>query len=52
VLTAAPNVTLVEIAGTGHFALNHKPDEIAAIVLQAVENAQAQGGEAAAAPAR
>ena len=38
-LTAAPNVTLVEIADTGHFALNQKPDEIAAIVLQAVTNA-------------
>ena len=25
-LTAAPNVTLVEIADTGHFALNQKPD--------------------------
>jgi pimeloyl-ACP methyl ester carboxylesterase len=36
-LTAAPNVTLIEIADTGHFALNQKPDEIAAIVLQAVE---------------
>ena len=40
-LTAAPNVTLVEIAGTGHFALNQKPDQIAAIVLQAVSNAEA-----------
>jgi pimeloyl-ACP methyl ester carboxylesterase len=39
-LTAAPNVTLVEIADTGHFALNQKPDEIAAIVLQAVESAK------------
>jgi pimeloyl-ACP methyl ester carboxylesterase len=45
-LTGAPNVTLVEIADTGHFALNHKPNEIAAIVLQAVKNAQAQSGEA------
>jgi pimeloyl-ACP methyl ester carboxylesterase len=42
-LTAATNVTLVEIAGTGHFALNHKPDEIAAIVLQAVKDAPPQG---------
>jgi len=41
-LTAATNVTLVEIAGTGHFALNHRPDEIAAIVLQAVKDAPAQ----------
>jgi pimeloyl-ACP methyl ester carboxylesterase len=40
-LTAAPNVTLVEIADTGHFALNNKPDQIAAIVLQAVNNAEA-----------
>ena len=40
-LTAAPNVTLVEIADTGHFALNQKPDQIAAIVLQAVSNAEA-----------
>ena len=30
---------LVEIADTGHFALNQKPDEIAAIVLQAVTSA-------------
>lgn len=40
-LTAAPNVTLVEIADTGHFALNQKPDQIAAIVLEAVKNAEA-----------
>ena len=39
VLAAAPHVTLVEIADTGHFALNQKPDEIAAIVLQAVASA-------------
>ena len=38
-LSAAPNVTLVEIADTGHFALNHKPDQIAAIVLEAVNSA-------------
>jgi pimeloyl-ACP methyl ester carboxylesterase len=38
-LTAAPNVTLVEVADTGHFALNQKPDQIAAIVLQAVNAA-------------
>jgi pimeloyl-ACP methyl ester carboxylesterase len=38
-LTAAPHVTLVEIADTAHFALNQKPDEIAAIVLQAVTKA-------------
>jgi pimeloyl-ACP methyl ester carboxylesterase len=41
VLEAASNVTLVEIAGTGHFALNHKPGEVAAIVLQAVQRASA-----------
>jgi pimeloyl-ACP methyl ester carboxylesterase len=39
VLAAAPLVTLVEIADTGHFALNQKPDEIAAIVLQAITSA-------------
>jgi pimeloyl-ACP methyl ester carboxylesterase len=39
-LAAAPNVTLIEIAGTGHFALNQKPDQIAAVVLAAVENAE------------
>ena len=39
-LSAAPNVTLVEIADTGHFALNNKPDQIADIVLQAVESAE------------
>jgi pimeloyl-ACP methyl ester carboxylesterase len=39
-LTGAPNVTLVEIADTGHFALNTKPDQIADIVLQAVESAE------------
>jgi pimeloyl-ACP methyl ester carboxylesterase len=33
-LTAAPNVTLVEIAGTGHFALNTNPDQVADIVLR------------------
>ena len=38
-LAAAPHVTLIEIADTGHFALNLKPDEIAAIVLQAVTSA-------------
>jgi pimeloyl-ACP methyl ester carboxylesterase len=36
-LITAPNVTLVEIADTGHFALNHRPDEIATIVLEAVK---------------
>ena len=40
VLTRAPNVTLVEIADTGHFALNAKPDEIAEIVLEAVTSAE------------
>ena len=38
---AAPNVTLVEIADTSHFALNDKPDQIAAIVLEAVSSAEA-----------
>ena len=38
-LAAASHVTLIEIADTGHFALNQKPDEIAAIVLQAVTSA-------------
>ena len=38
-LAAASHVTLIEIADTGHFALNQKPDEIAAIVLQAVSSA-------------
>jgi pimeloyl-ACP methyl ester carboxylesterase len=41
-LTAASNVTLVEIADTGHFGLNNKPDQIAAIVLQAVKNARSE----------
>jgi pimeloyl-ACP methyl ester carboxylesterase len=36
-LTAAPNVTLVEIADTGHFALVDKPDQVAAMVLQVVK---------------
>jgi pimeloyl-ACP methyl ester carboxylesterase len=40
-LTGAPNVTLVEIADTGHFALNQKPDQVAAIVLEAAKNAGA-----------
>jgi pimeloyl-ACP methyl ester carboxylesterase len=39
VLAGASHVTLIEIADTGHFALNQKPDEIAAIVLQAVSSA-------------
>jgi pimeloyl-ACP methyl ester carboxylesterase len=39
-LTAAPNVTLVEIADTGHFALNNKPDQIADIVLQAAKTTE------------
>ena len=39
VLKATPLVTLIEIAGAGHFALNQKPDEIAAIVLRAVTHA-------------
>ena len=34
-------MTLVEIADTGHFALNQKPDEVAAIVLEAAKNAEA-----------
>ena len=39
VLAGASHVTLIEVADTGHFALNQKPDEIAAIVLQAVSSA-------------
>ena len=39
VLAGASHVTLIEIADTGHFALNQKPDEIAAIVFQAVSSA-------------
>ena len=35
-LEAAPGIRLVEIADTGHFTLNQKPDEIADLVLQAV----------------
>ena len=42
-LTAATDVTLVEIAGARHFALNTTPDEIAAIVLEAVRHARPQG---------
>ncbi len=36
VLGAAPHVTLVEIADAGHFTLNQKPSEVAALVLAAV----------------
>ncbi len=35
-LDAAPHVSLVEIADAGHFTLNQKPAEIAALVLGAV----------------
>jgi len=35
-LDAAPQVTLVEIPAAGHFTLNQKPNEIAALVLEAV----------------
>jgi pimeloyl-ACP methyl ester carboxylesterase len=39
-LDTAPNVTLVEIADTGHFALNQKPNEVAALVLDAARAAR------------
>ncbi len=35
-LEATPHVTLVEIADAGHFTLNQKPSEVAALVLEAV----------------
>ena len=38
-LEAAPHVRLVEIPDAGHFTLNQKPGEIAAIVLEAVMTA-------------
>ena len=38
-LKAAPHVRLVEIPDAGHFTLNQKPGEIAAIVLEAVMTA-------------
>jgi len=37
VLERSPHVTLVEIPDAGHFALNQKPDEIATIVLKAID---------------
>ena len=38
-LEATPHVTLIEISEAGHFTLNQKPSEIAALVLEAVTNA-------------
>ena len=38
-LEAAPHVRLVEISDAGHFTLNQKPSEIAALVLEAVARA-------------
>jgi pimeloyl-ACP methyl ester carboxylesterase len=35
-LGAAPHITLVEIADAGHFTLNQKPSEVAALILDAV----------------
>ena len=37
-LESAPHVTLVEISDAGHFTLNQKPSEIAALVLEAVKS--------------
>ena len=36
VLEECPGTTLVTIPGTGHFALNQKPAQIAEIVLGAI----------------
>ena len=36
VLGSTPHVSLVEISDAGHFTLNQKPSEIAALVLDAV----------------
>ncbi len=44
-LEATPHVTLVEIGDANHFTLNHKPDEIAAIVHQAVAANHAHGAQ-------
>ena len=38
-LEATPHVSLVEISDAGHFTLNQKPSEIAALVLEAVTRA-------------
>ena len=38
-LEAAPHVSIVEVTDAGHFTLNQKPSEIAALVLQAVASA-------------
>jgi len=40
-LEAAPQVTLVELPGAGHFTLNQKPSAIAALVHEAVASATA-----------
>jgi pimeloyl-ACP methyl ester carboxylesterase len=37
-LALAPHVNLVEIADAGHFTLNQKPSEIAALVIDAVKS--------------
>jgi pimeloyl-ACP methyl ester carboxylesterase len=38
-LEACPNLTLVEIPDTGHFALNEKPARVAELILDAVSSA-------------
>lgn len=37
-LESTPHVTLVEISDAGHFTLNQKPNEIAALVIEAVKS--------------
>ena len=39
VLESTPHATFVEIPETGHFALNQKPGDIAAFVLEAAKSA-------------
>jgi pimeloyl-ACP methyl ester carboxylesterase len=39
VLEATPHVTLVEISDAGHFTLNQKPSEIAALIVEALNPA-------------
>jgi pimeloyl-ACP methyl ester carboxylesterase len=38
ILDACPHVTLTTVAGTGHFALNDKPERVAELVLAAVSS--------------